>query len=717
LPEVFKSTIERVLSLPADPRHAMNRRNLAIKALMWISHAKRVLSVTELQHALAVRLDDSDLDRENFIDPQLIVDSCFGLVEIDVESQTIRFVHYSLQEYLKTHDHGLFEYGDMEVTRVCLKYMSLDSVQDLHVKSRQTFIKALDDLSFLDYAATEWGYHATNVDPLAVKDIALKFLQSSPHLLTSARVRDHRSPYFRKWHERMYAWAYSDGAGISLCASFGLTGFMKLLIGQNKDPMLKARNMYGSTPLHEAAMKGYEDTAQLLIEYGADVVDLNIGKSTPLYLALANGKRDMVRLLLQRQARVQLEITAKDGWTALHKAADMGDEEMVALFLQNSAMANAGDDRGMRPLHLAARRGYQEVVRLLVLSEAEVHSKAFDGLTALDHAVTGGHLEVARILLDNGAPLEHRSSDKWTALNRAARGGHEKLVALLLHRGADALIENFKGEIPLHSAARSGNVRVAEMLLSKRGNVKKEQLFKKERGGSTPRDVARFTAHFDIHKLLRAAEVENQERPLTLGDKITSAIEDGKKEKVRRLLADKFFDLDALVDDRQPALHLAVQEGQIEIFKLLLDHGADVNSSGYHGGTPLHIAASIGNLPLTELCLIRGANVGAQTDTSQTALHKACSSRNLLVVKALLEAGADREAKNSRGMRPIHIAAHQNDMDIAKLLIEDYGVNIVATDQFGYSAATWADRSGHLGLLHYLKSQEKMRKQQETLLC
>lgn len=691
----------------------MNRRNLAIKTLMWISHAKRVLTVTELQHALAVRLDESELDRENFIDPQLVVDSCFGLVEIDGESSTIRFVHYSLHEYLKSHNHGLFENGDMEVTKVCLKYMSLDSVKDLHVKNRQRFIDALNNLPFLDYAATEWGFHAINVDPQVVKDVAMKFLGSNPHLLTAARVRDHRSPYFRKWHERMYTWAISGGAGISLCASFGLTEFLRLLIGENQRPMLQARNMYGSTPLHEAAMKGYEDTTQLLLDYDADVLDLNIGKSTPVYLAVANSQIATARLLLQQKSSAQLDIRAKDGWTLLHKAADMGNEEMVTLLLQKGAMVNAEDEKTMRPLHLAARKGHLEIVRLLFLAGAEVHSKASHRLTPLDYAVTSGHLEVAKMLLDNGAHIEHRGEDKWTALHRAARGGHDDLVALLLRRGADLLAEDHKGQIPMHSAARSGNIRVVESLLNERPALKKDQLSKKERNSSTPRDVAFFTAHFYIHKLLRAAELESQEHDLNTSDKVTNAIESGKKEKVRRLLADKSCEVDALIDGRQPALHLAMQEEQTEIVRVLLDFGADINSIGYHGWTPLHIAASIGNLPLTELCLSHGANVHAQTDTAQTALHKACSSRNVLVVTALLEAGADKEASNERRMRPIHIAAHQNNMDMVRLLVQDYGVNILTVDKMGVTPAEWAERSGHLDVSHYLKSEEKKRRKLE----
>lgn len=715
LTEVFRSTIERILTLPADPGHPKHRRNLALKTLMWISHAKRVLTVAELQHALAVRLEDSELDRENFIEPRLIVDSCFGLVEIDRESSTIRFVHYSLQEYLKSHDHELFKNGDMEVTKTCLRYLSLGSVKDLHNKNRQTFIKALDDLPFLDYAATEWGFHATSVDPLAIEDVAIKFLKSNPHLLTAARVRDHRSPYVRKWHERMYAWATSDGAGISTCASFGLTHFVRFLIGGNKHPMLKARNMYGSTPLHEAAMKGYEDTAQLLLDYGADVLDLNIGKSIPLHLAVANGKIGMARILLKRQSTAQLNATGKDGWTVLHRAADVGDEEMVILLLQNSAMANVEDEKGMTPLHLAARKGHLEVVRLLCLSGAEVHSKALERLTPLDHAVTGGHLEVAKMLLDNGAQVGRRGADKWTALHRAARGGHESVVALLLERGADILAQDQKGEIPLHAAARSGSIGTVKLLLDVNPASKEEQLSRKGSMGSTPQDVAFFTINRGVYKVLREEEPGFNENASTMSGKLASAIESGSQMRVRRLLAPQLHNIDALVDGRLTALQIAVQEEQIEIVKDLLGYGADINSVGYHGWTPLHIAASIGNLSLTELCLLRGANVQALTHTAQSALHKACSSSNVLVVRALLEAGADKEATNQRGMRPIHIAAHKNKPDIVRLLIQDYGVDVVAADRHGATAAHWAERSGHLALSHYLKSQEmKWKKLEEA---
>jgi ankyrin repeat protein len=712
LAEVFQSTIDRIKSLPSDQRHAMNRQSLAKNTLMWISYAKRVLTVGELQHALAVRLTDSDLDRDNFVDVRLIVDSCFGLVEIDRESSTIRFVHFSLQEFLKTHRHGLFGNGDLDVTKVCLRYMSLDSVKSLHSKNRTQFTKDLADLAFLDYAAAKWGFHAANVAPCDVWDLAQQFLGSRPHLLAVARVRDQSSPYFRKWHERMHEWVDSGGADISLCANFGLTEFVRTLIGQNTQPMLKARNMYGSTALHEAALQGFESTVEILLDRGADVLDVNTGKSTPLYLAVANNKIAMARLLLRQETDEQLAVAGKQGWTVLHKATDMGNEEMVTLLLQYGAQVNTEDERGMRPLHLATREGHLNIVRLLLLSCAEVYCTDLEGLTPLDLAVTNGHVEVSKLLLDNGAPVEHRGLDSWSALQRATRGGHEEVVALLLQCGANILTRDHRGQIPLHAAARSGNARVVALLLQTQPDLRKAQLWKRERKGSTPRDVAFFTAHFDIYKQLRAAEMELQNYCTVTGaSKMAFAIESGKREKVRRLIADKPNEIDVIIEGRQPALHLALQEQQHDIVRLLLDHGANINSIGYHGWTPLHITAAIGDLTLTNLCLSQGAHVAARTNTQQTVLHKACSSGNPKVAQVLLDAGADKEAENERGMRPLHVASRHNDLVTAQLLVMEYGVDVNAVTRFGESAADWAERSGNLELLRFLRREKKKLRQ------
>ena len=87
LTHAFQSTIQRISSLSTA------RRDLAFKVLMWLSHARRPLTVLELQHAMALRLEDHDLDRDNLPSLRTLVDCCCGLVEVDSESSIIRLVH------------------------------------------------------------------------------------------------------------------------------------------------------------------------------------------------------------------------------------------------------------------------------------------------------------------------------------------------------------------------------------------------------------------------------------------------------------------------------------------------------------------------------------------------------------------------------------------------------------------------------------------------
>jgi ankyrin repeat protein len=272
------------------------------------------------------------------------------------------------------------------------------------------------------------------------------------------------------------------------------------------------------------------------------------------------------------------------------------------------------------------------------------------------------------------------------------------------------MMKDGKGNLPLHLAARSGHIETVETILNSHADMKYGQLFAKDRSGSTPRVVAFYTAHYDIHKLLRAAEVE------ILGvdeaasaDKLTVAIEDGQYSIVRRLLEKGDTKIDQPDENGQPPLHTAIQEERLDIAELLVEFGATIESVGYHGWHPLHVAASIGSVPLVNMCLHHGASVHARTLTKQTPLHKACSSKSVGVVRILLEAGADAEATNHRGMRAIHIACHNNRMDIVELLVREWHVDLSARDSFGHTAADWCDLAGHLDLLRFIREEEKQR--------
>lgn len=704
LNEVFQSTIQRITNLPET------RRDLALKALMWISHARRPLRPLELQQAMALRLDDADLDRDNFPPIRTIIDCCCGLVELDHESSIIRLVHHSLEEYLRDQDHGLFEDANLYITRMCLKYLKLESLKELPLKNRHDFALALEDMPFLEYAALEWGHHAYGVSIGRFRGLALSLLSDSLALITCARVRDHHNADFRRWKGKAWAWAYSGGAGISIAAAFGLTELLKVLINENKDNLcLDARNMYGSTPLHEAALHGHESAAEALIEHGGNLVDTNYGSATPLFLAVTYGKLSMVRLLL-KHGGPQLEIPGPQGLSTLHKAAEQGNEELVTTLLQAGALVASRDIHGMTALHFAARRGYLAIARLLVQAGAFVHVKDSDGLCPLDYAATGGYTDLVAYLLETGGNMWHKGREAWTPLHRAARGGHTQTVSFFLDRDADVLAADFKGNIPLHLAVRSGSMATVRVLFEHNPNQKREQLFTRDKKGSTPRVVAFYTAHYDIHKYLRTAEWAVSGSEPGEASILTTAIERGDLNAVRAHLDVHQDCLNMLDEDGQPPLHVAVQENRPAIIDLLLERGASIESVGYHGWRPLHIAASLGNLDLVNLCLAHGASVKSLTLTKQTPLHKAASSHSAAVVRRLIEAGANPNDRNDRGMTTLHVAAHQNDIQIVRMLVLEYEMDVLTRDRHNLTPAMWAERSGHLEVMAFLRSEMKKAK-------
>ncbi|EXJ78295.1 hypothetical protein A1O3_09456 [Capronia epimyces CBS 606.96] len=707
LTEAFQSTINRISNLYST------RRDLASRTLMWISHARRPLTVAELQHAMALRLEDRDLDRDNFPSLRTVVDCCCGLIEVDHESSLVRLVHHSLEEYLRDQDHGLFRDANLHITQLCLRYLAFESLKPLPFKSRSDFVAAVEDFPLLRYAALEWGHHAKGVSVEDIKALAIPLLSDSLSLITIARVRDYRKA-FPNWKPQTWAWAYSGSAGISISTAFGLFDLLKILIEQNKETLrLDVRNPPGNTPLHEAALHGHEAVAELLLEHRANLLARNYSQSTPMFLAVSYGQLSMVRLLL-RHDRQQLDCEGPKRFTALHKAVEQGNDEMVTVLLQAGALVAARDIQGMTALHHAALRGHLAVARLLVLAGAQVHVPDKEGLCPLDYAATGGYTELVEYLLQNGASISNKGRTAWTPLHRAARGGHTDTVAFFLERDANPLAVDISGNTPLHLAVRSGQMATVKQFLEHNPELKRRQLFACDRKGSTPRVVAFYTAHYDIHKYLRAAEWDILGYTPNNANMLTRAIETGDIEAVRSHLDEHADALTTPDEDGQPPLHVALQEGRRDIVELLLQCGASIETAGYHGWRPLHIAASLGNLELVDLCLAHNASIETRTSTSQTPLHKAASSHSVAVMRRLLDAGADPSAQNDRGMTALHVAAHQNDIDIARLLVLESGVDMLVRDRQGLTPALWAERSAHLEVLAFLrvamKKAEMLRK-------
>lgn len=107
-------------------------------------------------------------------------------------------------------------------------------------------------------------------------------------------------------------------------------------------------------------------------------------------------------------------------------------------------------------------------------------------------------------------------------------------------------------------------------------------------------------------------------------------------------------------------IHSAVRAGRIDLARLILDYGGDINIqslSNIDGGqAALHIAARNGYFDLLRLLLERNADPNIQDDVGNTPLHDAAISGDRTIARALVLAGADVNALNNDGRSVLQVA-------------------------------------------------------------
>lgn len=166
---VYENTMERI------KQQKPGLRRLAESALSWLCHAKRRLTTVELQYALAVNMEldeqessnvSQELDDENIPDIDLIVSSCYGLVTVDEESNVIRLVHYTTQEYFDRIRNTWFPNAEVEIANVCALCLTFNPFES---NTFDVFSWGAEEKlqlkPFYGYACMNWGYHAREADP------------------------------------------------------------------------------------------------------------------------------------------------------------------------------------------------------------------------------------------------------------------------------------------------------------------------------------------------------------------------------------------------------------------------------------------------------------------------------------------------------------------------------------------------------------------------
>jgi len=157
---------------------------------------------------------------------------------------------------------------------------------------------------------------------------------------------------------------------------------------------------------------------------------------------------------------------------------------------------------------------------------------------------------------------------------------------------------------------------------------------------------------------------------------LIAAASSGDIAKVESLLKDG-ADVNALGKFGGTALSFAVSGHHKDVAQLLLDHGANVNSTNTAGWSALFYAS---DEDMADLLIAHGANVNARDSTGVTPLWDVARPELQGVVKVLLAHGADVNTRSRNGDTPLH--AWDISKEMAELLLA-HGADINAKNNNG----------------------------------
>jgi ankyrin repeat protein len=243
-------------------------------------------------------------------------------------------------------------------------------------------------------------------------------------------------------------------------------------------------------------------------------------------------------------------------------------------------------------------------------------------------------------------------ADLATELSNAVLASDTARVEALLAKGAGINERNKQGFAPLHGAARQRDSDMMAFLIARGADVNAP-----DRDGWTPLLHATFRNHVPSIEVLVQAGAELETATPQGYTPLALALEEEKYFAAKALL-----DLGAAPDTRlgtdeltplmviasKPQFEMRAQTinqgpSSVEIAKILIGKGSDVNARTKRGVTPLMVAATYNNAPLAGLLIQAGADLDAKTAAGRTALDIAKANQNAAAIQQIeVMSGAKR---------------------------------------------------------------------------
>nr|WCB87159.1 CPPV348 ankyrin repeat protein [Cooks petrelpox virus] len=294
----------------------------------------------------------------------------------------------------------------------------------------------------------------------------------------------------------------------------------------------------------------------------------------------------------------------------------------------------------------AANNGDEETIKLFLQKGFDPNTKDEKGNVALHYAVLSNYSNITQLLFEYNANIKECNP---FILLHAVKSNNIDITSSLLKHGIDANIISDEGYTALHYSIENNNVDITKLLLYNGANIGVVNRY------SFINNIIRF----------RFANYNN----------------------MIDLLLEYGADANNINDYYAP-IHLAVDNEDEKILKLLISHGADINMKDtYNSSSPLHHAIKNINTNILKILLDNGADVDSRNRYGCTPIYYAICDNNFDVVNILLEYGADVNVVDSSGNTPLTVSGNNyiKKIIISRIIISKY-LNKLVESKDGYKA-------------------------------
>lgn len=664
---VVKDTYDQAMARIRD--QGVNIEEFALRVIRWVCFARRPLKLAELLCALAVSPDDDELDEDAVGDESDIANYCAGLVVVEGESKTVRFVHYTTQEYFNSlRDTQEFVHSHGELALTCISFLGLNDL----TLSKGGYVAEMwtshEETPFFAYAALNFGYHSSQESKILgseesessteAMELLLEFLKRPEHVQRAAftiitHIGGRTSSIYAE--KKMRKGLPTKAIAMDLAAFFDVIrsdgdsypfALSIQWLVENTEQVTNLDDSWFGNPLHWACLSDSVESIKVLLSSPEIKLDANLAIRHPIgwqpsIFAVAYGSLGALQVLLDYG--VDIYQHAQHEWRTT---------------LLEEAIMWAHASKGSKTALIDAIMQKDAVSQLLVRRDVYLRSALIEAVRTTDPIVFE-------------CVMGHYEKTRWPT------GAKERTI----------LVGDFEGKTALHWAvgdsslgfrnpdktATSGPIRILEAILD--GPHANRLLQSRDKKGDTPFEAAIRRNHIQaVYTIL----MKNDQHGFT--NFYPSQVVSGLYLAVR-VVGHTMIDLlmSKLGNDlptrpgEDGVLHHAAGGKRPENTEYLMQKVASLRLDdipGSNGNLPLHYAAKSGNIDaVTTLLRQDGIRIDSQNESGQTPLHLATDGILKDVCSTLLKAGANLNIKDKDGFTPVTLAIKKRLSELLAVMV------------------------------------------------